>query len=207
MLMKNIKRKNSWKIGRNLRWFCIIALSFCLFPLCACSGNKSSPIKKSVAAHKIKKGKAKKHSASIEELEQRLDELMKPIEYRYVMKGKPDPFNPFIKTTVNRAVTENPKKDEGEQKDMICSTPLECMDIGQLTLVAVITTSQGSRIAMAQDAAGLGYMLKPGQRVGYKGGVITQILPDRVIIEEPGENLRGEKIKLKRVLVLHPEEQ
>ncbi len=195
-------------IDRGLIWICkVLALSLCLAPLCACSMEKSNSIKKSVAAHKIKKTKAKKRSASIEDLEKRLDELTKPIRYRYVMKGKPDPFHPFIKTTVNRAVAKEAQTEEGGQKEMICSTPLECMDIGQLTLVAVITASQGSRIAMAQDAAGLGYMLKPGQRVGYKGGVVTQILPDRVIIEEPDENLRGEKIKVKRILVLHPEEQ
>jgi len=60
---------------------------------------------------------------------------------------------------------------------------------------------------MAQDAAGLGYILKIGQRVGFKGGIITQILPDKVIIEELDENIRGEKIKVKRILALHPEEE
>ncbi len=202
------KMENIKTISTALAWtYRILALVLCSSLLCACSGDKSSSIKKSVAAHSLKKTKEKRHSATIKDLEKRLDELMKPIKYRYVIKGKPDPFHPFIKTTVNRAAVNTKEKDQGPARDMVCSTPLECMDIGQLTLVAVISKSEDDRIAMAQDAAGLGYMLKQGQRVGYKGGVVAQILPDRVVIEEPDENLRGEKIKVKRILVLHPEEQ
>ena len=81
------------------------------------------------------------------------------------------------------------------------------MDLGQLRLVAVITESGGKRIAMVQDASGMGYLINKGVKIGYNKGSVKDILPDKVIVEEETENAWGRHMTRERILVLHPEEQ
>jgi Tfp pilus assembly protein PilP len=142
-------------------------------------------------------------SEKIKDFQIRLEYLMEPVTYHYSSAGKPDPFQPFLKTTPKVSRQTARKKEVG--KPEICATALECMDVGQLTLVGIIANDKGNRIAMAQDAAGIGYFLRPGLRVGYRNGRIKEILPDRVIVEEKLEDIRGELTLQKRVLLLHPE--
>jgi Tfp pilus assembly protein PilP len=147
-------------------------------------------------------------SVRVQELQERLERLTRPITYRYNPTGKPDPFEPFLKTSF--AVPERIVEQEGGGKKYAkpehCSTPLECMDVGQLTLAGIITKGDGTRIAMAQDAAGVGYVLTPGLRVGYRNGNVAEVLADRVIVEEETEDIRGQTIVQERVLLLHSEE-
>ena len=87
-----------------------------------------------------------------------------------------------------------------------CGAALECMDVGQLTLVGIVMMGQKASIAVAQDSAGFGYMLRVGDRIGLHGGRVTKILPDRVIVTEKVEDIQGSLVPRKRVLLLHPEE-
>lgn len=132
---------------------------------------------------------------------------MEPVAYHYTSEEKVDPFQPFLRTAPKIFRPVIPKKGKGVQKPKRCSNPLECMDIGQLTLVAIITRNTNDRIAMAQDAAGIGYFLYPGLRVGYQNGKIKKILSDRVIIEEKIKDFYGKITTRKRVMLLHPEEK
>jgi Tfp pilus assembly protein PilP len=148
-------------------------------------------------------------SARVKELQERLERLTKPIVYRYNPTGKPDPFEPFLKTSfiVSERVVEQNGGGKKFTKPKHCSTPLECMDVGQLTLAGIITKGDGTRIAMAQDAAGVGYVLTLGLRVGYRNGNVAEVLADRVVVEEEAEDIRGQTIVQERVLLLHPEER
>jgi type IV pilus assembly protein PilP len=142
----------------------------------------------------------------VKEYEKRLQQILAPVAYKYNPLGKPDPFKPFLRTNTGPKKIETKSRPKAIRPDE-CATPLECIDIGQLTLVAVVTGDDSSSWAMAQDASGIGYLLKKGMKVGYRGGKIVAILPEKVIIRETIEDLSGKKIKRNRVLYLHPEEQ
>ncbi len=146
-------------------------------------------------------------SPRIKEYERRLARLLAPVEYHYSPLGKPDPFMPFFRTTVSkvkRSVKIKNKKDKRPQK---CNTPLECMDVGQLTLVGVVLEPGGESLAMAQDASGIGYVLKKGTRIGYHNGKVIAIYRDKVIVREEVQDIRGKMTHRDRVLYLHPEEE
>ena len=89
----------------------------------------------------------------------------------------------------------------------MCHTPLECLDVGQLTLVGIIQSDKSDAIAMAQDSSGIGYIIKVGDKIGLHNGKVTQILPDRIIVTEFTEDIVGNIVPRKRVLLLHPEEE
>ncbi len=160
------------------------------------------------AASALKAPKAKTAtkniSNKIEQYKKRLESLLSPIEYRYVAAGKPDPFMPFFRTEMNKAVS--PRKKKFAKKPETCATALECMDVGQLTLVGIVLEPDGNSLAMAQDASGIGYTLRLGTKIGYNNGKVVSITRDRVIVKEEVEDLRGRPSFRDRTLYLHPEE-
>ncbi len=164
----------------------------------------------SAAATAKKAVSSSKHrqSKKVEEFQRRLDRLLAPVSYTYSPAGKPDPFQPFIKNKPAVQITKQSRANDSKPaKPEKCSTPLECMDVGQLRLVAIVIEDNGDNIAMAQDASGIGYILRKGMRIGYRNGHVTDILPDRVVVQEEAENIRGEMTLTNRVLFLHPEEK
>ena len=146
----------------------------------------------------------KKIAKKIEEYEKRLKSLLEPVDYRYVAAGKPDPFKPFLRTEIRKG-PEN-KSTAVAKKPERCNTALECMDVGQLTLVGVVLEPNGNGLAMAQDASGIGYTLKLGTRIGFNHGQVVSITRDRVVVKEKVEDLRGKPTYRDRILYLHPEE-
>ncbi len=62
-------------------------------------------------------------------------------------------------------------------------TPLEKIDIGQLTLKGVIQAQSGNR-AIVVDASGEGYVITMGTYVGLNSGTVQKIESDRVVIVE-----------------------
>lgn len=165
---------------------------FVVFCVCFMAGCEN---KAPVVITTPKASKTAMESLELKNFKERCDQLFAPIPYTYNSSGKPDPFQPFLKASLSGGRPET------------CSTPLECIDLGQLRLVAVITKSDGKRIAMVQDAAGMGYIVRKGIGVGYNKGVVKDILPDRVIVEEETEDVQGHSMTRERILVLHPEEQ
>ncbi len=182
----------------------LITISLC--GLCCLSGCKDKTTVNHVATSITKKSNVI-NSKKVKAFQVRLERLMEPVTYYYSSDGKPDPFQPFLKTAPK--ISKRIARKRGPKKEFkrpeICATPLECMDVGQLTLVGIIANDKGNRIAMAQDAAGIGYFLQPGLRVGYRNGRVKKILPDRVIVEEELEDIRGELTLQNRILLLHPE--
>ncbi len=181
----------------------LITISLC--GLCCLSGCKDKTTVTPAATSFTKKSKAI-NSKKVKDFQVRLERLIEPVTYYYSSDGKPDPFQPFLKTApkISRKADRGQRQKKEVRRPEICATPLECMDVGQLTLVGIIANDKGNRVAMAQDAAGIGYFLQPGLRVGYRNGRVKKILPDRVIVEEELEDIRGELTLQERVLLLHP---
>ena len=159
-----------------------------------------------------KKPGAGGQNTHLKQLELRLERLLQPSTYKYDPSGKPDPFRPFIQTRLRRTAPR--KKVEAatglvsrkrSRKD--CLNPLECMDVGQLTLVGIVQTEGSGAIAMAQDSAGVGYIIRVGDEIGFNDGRVTEIRQDRVIVMEKVEDIEGNLVSRKRVLLLHPEEE
>ncbi len=207
--MHGLMKKNKMsgcRVGRvhgvSCRW-AVRLLSGCLVALSMVIGQcQAAPAR---ANHENRP--TKKVSPKVKEFEQRLNQLLEPITYTYSSAGKPDPFQPFLRAKPARVVKKSVVRKNHDKKPSACATPLECMDVGQLRLVAIVVEDSGQNLAMAQDASGIGYVLTPGMSVGYRNGFVKAILPDRVIVEEESENIRGEMVMTQRVLFLHPEEK
>ncbi len=160
--------------------------------------------KKNVGLKQGVEASNKKIANKIEEYKKRLESLLSPIDYHYVAAGKPDPFKPFLRTEMGKGPST--KSNKVAKKPDRCETALECMDVGQLTLVGIVLEPNGKALAMAQDASGIGYTLGLGTRIGYNQGQVVAITRDRVVVKEKVEDLRGKPTYRERILYLHPEE-
>jgi type IV pilus assembly protein PilP len=80
-------------------------------------------------------------------------------------------------------------------------TPLEKLNLSQLTLVGIIRAPSGNR-ALVQDASGKGYIVKKGTYIGTQSGKVDQILEDRIIVDEESENIYGKVSMVKKTLKL-----
>ena len=116
-------------------------------------------------------------------------------EYTYNPAGKPDPFKPFIQLTLTKTGVKG-----------VPLTPLQRYETNQLKLVAIIAAREGN-VALVEDAAGKGYFLKKGTAIGKNDGKVTQILKDRVVIQELEQDISGQTKQNEVLLYLHrPEE-
>ena len=114
----------------------------------------------------------------------------------YNPEGKLDPFEPlFKKERVSLAVG---KKKIKRRKPL---TPLERVNLSQLTLVGIIRSPSGNR-ALVQESTGKGYVVKKGTYIGTNSGKIVQILKDRIIIEEESEDIYGKVSLIKKPIKL-----
>jgi type IV pilus assembly protein PilP len=103
----------------------------------------------------------------------------------YNPEGKLDPFEPLFKKE-GVSLAANTKKIK-RRKPL---TPLERVNLSQLTLVGIIQAPSGSR-ALVQESSGKGYVVRKGTYIGTNSGKIVQILKDRIIIEEESEDIYG----------------
>lgn len=98
-----------------------------------------------------------------------------PPAYVYDPLGKRDPFRPF---------DMSPKLPPG-------ATALERYDIGQLKLTAVLNIG-GEPTANVENAAGKGFLVKKGAKIGLKGGEVVEILQDKLLILETETDFTGQ---------------
>lgn len=110
--------------------------------------------------------------------------------YHYVATGKRDPFFPPFRTTESEPLeTDEPK------------TPLQRFDIGQLKLVGVIWEAEEPK-ALIEDSGGLGYIVTRGTLIGSRGGVVKNIEPKKITIEEYQTDFFGKRQAQERELRL-----
>jgi len=103
--------------------------------------------------------------------------------YSYNPVGKPDPFKPFIEMQVDVA-----KKAKASKVESIY--PLQREGVENFNLVGIMG-DQTRRVAVVQDAANKFYPLFIGTRIGRNNGKVTNILADRITVDE----LDGKKVK------------
>lgn len=115
---------------------------------------------------------------------------------RYRAEGRVDPFAALVDQRVDGGETVSPHR---EKRTVL--TPLEQIDLAQLTLTAIVQTTAG-RQAMVEEVTGKGYVVKPGDYIGLKSGIIIAIEADRLVIEEIVEDLMGEAHSRLRELLL-----
>jgi Tfp pilus assembly protein PilP len=98
-----------------------------------------------------------------------------PSTYVYDPLGKRDPFRPF---------DMSPKLPPG-------ASALERYDIGQLKLTAVLNIG-GEPTANVENAAGKGFLVKKGTKIGLKGGEVVEIFQDKLLILETDTDFTGQ---------------
>jgi len=185
----------------NIKFAIIIVISCCISTLYSCTNNNN--VKLILHKHNnINIKKAAETSPEILKLKARLKTLINPHLYVYNPIGKPDPFHPFWDIGLVKLKTSNVNTSNAQKG---CSTSLACMDVGQLTLVGIILPKHGRALAMVQDAAGLGYIVHIGSRIGTHDGRVYKILPDKIIVREKIKNLNGKFVYKDTVMLLHPE--
>lgn len=108
--------------------------------------------------------------------------------------GRRDPFRPLALQREEAGVKLEPL------------SPLQRYEVGQLRLVGVIHDVTPPR-AMVEDSAGLGFILLPGTPIGPNGGVVTEIKPRQVVVEEWHTDVIGEKHRTELLLELPSEDQ
>jgi len=101
--------------------------------------------------------------------------------FEYRREGRPDPFFPFL--------TEEILQAEAAAREEL--TGMRKFEPGQLTLVAIVFTERGP-VAMVQDSAGVGYIIRKGTKIG-RNGEVKEIIPNKVIIEQQTFSLSRQK--------------
>ena len=119
------------------------------------------------------------------------------VELTYRPIGKIDPFAPLLKGSA--AIAAGVKLKEKKRRQPL--TPLEKVDLSQLTLNGIIQAPGGNR-AIVTEASGKGYVIREGTFIGKQSGRVNEILKDRVIVEEEVENVLGKVILRTRELKL-----
>ena len=92
---------------------------------------------------------------------------------------KRNPFKPFISQEVLK-----------EARVVEPQTPLQRYEIGQLKLVAVVWGIDGS-VAMVETPDGKGYSVRKDALIGNRGGKISKVLNNQIVIEEKFKDYTG----------------
>jgi type IV pilus assembly protein PilP len=110
-------------------------------------------------------------------------ESMKTADFTYQTEGRSDPFEPFISEKIMQeaAETSTPEKLTGMRQ----------FEPGQLSLVAIMFT-ESNPMAMVEDSSHKGYIIRRGTKIG-KSGVVSDILPNIVIIKQLSYSMTKEK--------------
>ena len=121
------------------------------------------------------------------------DNILARAAIGYDPKGKIDPFVPLIKEESKQAGggTLVPAKQRVDRKKRKPTTPLERIELSQLSLRAIVRSAKGNK-ALVQEATGKGYVITKGTFIGVNQGTVIDIQKDRVIVEEEVESLQGD---------------
>jgi len=104
----------------------------------------------------------------------------------YNPKGKIDPFQPLFKDEPHVVSHKLIPIDAGRTN----KTALEKMDLSQLKLTGIILAASGNK-GLVQEASGRGHVISQGTYIGTRGGQVTGIQKNKVIIEEKLKDLYG----------------
>jgi Tfp pilus assembly protein PilP len=116
--------------------------------------------------------------------------------FEYKLENRPDPFVPFIS---EKAASSSVNMDEIVDPTGPL-TGMQLFEPGQLTLVALIKKGDED-LAMVEDFTGKGYVLTEGTKIGRRG-VVKDIAPQSVLIEETAVTRAGKKNVTEVVMLL-----
>lgn len=125
--------------------------------------------------------------------------IISSTQFEYLLENRADPFVPFIS---EKAATSKVDMSEIIDSDGPL-TGMQLFEPGQLTLVALLQKNLGD-VAMVEDFTGKGYILLEGTKIG-KRGVVKDIAPNTVIIEETAVTRAGKEIITQFVMTLKKE--
>jgi len=118
---------------------------------------------------------------------------------RYNAQGRIDPFEPLFKKKRGEAKVWRPKRGQ-----RVPRTPLEKIDLGQLTLVAIVTARSGNK-AMVEESSGKGYVIEKGTYIGTNAGKVVNIDMNKVTVKEEFEDDMGNiKVRDTELKLLKP---
>ncbi len=103
--------------------------------------------------------------------------------YNYSPLGKPDPFRPFVDVEVASL-------KKGKETKVESIFPLQRAEVESFKLVGIVG-DQSRRVAVVEDSARKFYPVFIGTRIGTHEGKVSEILADRITVDE----LDGKKIK------------
>lgn len=128
--------------------------------------------------------------------------------HMYHPVGKPDPFHPFIETDlVLQKKQEEDLKKKASMKGRPIS-PLQQSEIGQFRLVGIAGDGKRRTAVVEDRTVKKFYPLFVGTYIGPNEGRVSEILPDRVVVEERVEtqDKKTKKMQMRRIpMLLHPE--
>ncbi len=107
--------------------------------------------------------------------------------YSYNPLGKPDPFKPLVEAKVATPVKKELKPIKTKVESIF---PLQKVETESFNLVGIIG-DQTRRVAIVEDSAKKFYPLVVGTRIGLRNGKVSEILSDRITVDE----LAGKKVK------------
>ena len=116
-----------------------------------------------------------------------LEELLRSMDikaFTYETEGRPDPFMPFISEKVIQPLEVTAQEPEA-------LTGMRQFEPGQLVLVAIMFT-ESNPMAMVEDSSHKGYIIRRGTKIG-KSGIVSDILPNQVIIKQLSYSMAREK--------------
>ncbi len=123
--------------------------------------------------------------------------LMGAKEKYYIRKGRIDPFEPFLRAPEPEVLANA----QAELNRRVPRTPLEKIDLSQLKLTGVLRAENKTR-ALVQEVSGKGYIVDEGTYIGNKGGQVSKILKDRIVVSEKALDVFGKITVLERELKL-----
>lgn len=141
-----------------------------------------------------------------EEVDKEVDDILvaenkatEPKNLTYNPKGKVDPFEPLFKSTSKKeeSVAFTPKTPP---KGHIPGD-LEKIDLSQLKLTGIVISSNRN-LGLVQEASGKGYVISKGSYIGIRGGRVSDILKNKVIVKEILKNTSGRIVVQKKELKL-----
>jgi Tfp pilus assembly protein PilP len=116
-------------------------------------------------------------------------------EVASIERNEVDPFLPFIKLAPEKEKKENPATKlhrplEVKKEEPRFVLPLERYDIREFNLLGIAMGAEKSAAVVA-DGSGRLYTVYKGTTMGLFGGKVTQILSDRIIIEQTEQDPYG----------------
>ena len=120
-------------------------------------------------------------------------------QFQYGLEDRKDPFVPFL--------TEKAATSSVDMNEIVDSTAeltgMQLFEPGQLQLVALLRNGSQD-MAMVEDVTGKGYVIEEGTKIGRRG-IVKDIIPNKVLIEETAVTRAGKKIVTQIVMVLKKE--